>query len=756
MQLDGFMANFLHFREMAGLSRDGVTLIDAIETEQVDGMRHASLYFTKATNPENLSVVGTAEEQARFTISGALVLKLALPEGEPLILATGSEEVEVPLSKPETDRFAGTHAIATHRNGEDAEAILEWISYHCETQGMTAVVILDRATPGDTEIDEDLKAGLEAMTRPPRVTVLRSHHPLGKQDLPTEAHPYCAPEAPGKDRMTIPPADPQRSPLGEVSIYEILRERFLGRADAIANIEVNDLIMEDGEGTIFDKAKAAPEGVIHLLGKPCYPWRVRSNTPVRFADHICVQFDSRQGNRRWCVAPSAAPSTAVWRLTHIGKAKADTTKGARFFRFLGLRHFSGAVSQIVPKTALIESDELLTLSRSRFGYKPVRAPEVTAKPIDPGRERRAIVTTMKNEGPFILEWIAYHRIIGFDDFLVYTNDCTDGTDDLLQLLQDKGLVQHRDNPYRQSGMKPQHAALAAALDEPVVDQAKWLVCIDVDEFINVKCGNGTLDALFEAQPDANMISMTWRLFGNADIHRFADEPLTRQFSRCAPEMANKPHVAWGFKTLFQNQGIFKKMGVHRPKGLQPQLHKQLHWVNGSGRPMPLSMYRNAWRSTTATVGYDLVQLNHYAVRSCESFLVKRDRGRVNHVDRDQGLAYWFRMNNNATTDLSIQRMLPALQAELDRLLSDPEITAAHNHSVAKHRERIETLRKTEKYQEFYTDLTGARLQKLSRLHSHFGTNVFLSGPSCVPDKIVWRNATEDFFFTVEMNEAVHN
>jgi hypothetical protein len=58
------------------------------------------------------------------------------------------------------------------------------------------------------------------------------------------------------------------------------------------------------------------------------------------------------------------------------------------------------------------------------------------------------------------------------------------------------------------------------------------------------------------------------------------------------------------------------------------------------------MFRNAWRSTFETVGYDLVQLNHYAVRSAGSFLVKRDRGRVNQVDRDQGLAYWFRMIRN--------------------------------------------------------------------------------------------------------------
>lgn len=81
------------------------------------------------------------------------------------------------------------------------------------------------------------------------------------------------------------------------------------------------------------------------------------------------------------------------------------------------------------------------------------------------------------------------------------------------------------------------------------------------------------------------------------------------------------------------------MGVHRPKGLQPQLLKHIRWVNGSGKALSKSDFRNAWRSTKNTYGYDLVSLNHYAVHNADSFLVKRDRGRVNHVDRDQGLAY---------------------------------------------------------------------------------------------------------------------
>jgi hypothetical protein len=132
--------------------------------------------------------------------------------------------------------------------------------------------------------------------------------------------------------------------------------------------------------------------------------------------------------------------------------------------------------------------------------------------------------------------------------------------------------------------------------------------------------------------------------------------------------------------------------------------------------MPHTMYRNAWRSTLDTVGYDMVQLNHYAVRSAESFLVKRDRGRVNHVDRDQGLAYWFRMNNNSVQKQSIQRMIPHLHAEMDRMLADPDIRSAHEKCIFAHCSKLDELRQTGNYSKFYNDLTGYRVERLSRMH----------------------------------------
>ena len=49
-------------------------------------------------------------------------------------------------------------------------------------------------------------------------------------------------------------------------------------------------------------------------------------------------------------------------------------------------------------------------------------------------DRFVIVTPMKNEGPFILEWVAHNLAIGADEIAIFSNDCTDGSDALLDRL----------------------------------------------------------------------------------------------------------------------------------------------------------------------------------------------------------------------------------------------------------------------------------------------------------------------------------
>lgn len=743
-------------RTLASYNAGDVMLLDAQERPNVGGARRIALYFAAGTDAEKIILADGLRLVDAGAVGGAPLLLCETDDDGPIKIGMGGAWVEVHVAAPELEFLRGANAVVATRNGEDVQTVLDWIGYHATHFGMDGAVILNRAAAGqDNKFARKLECGLRDAVFQCRVVLLDSDVPFGHKDMPPEAHPFCVTEAPGKDRMEIPAPSPWDAPMGEVHLFEIARWRFLNAARAVANFDLHDLLMDPQKPSVFDTAVASEGGAIALMGQNCFPWRVRKNTVPSYADHVCVQFDKPKGATRWCVAPAKLPDAAVWKYLRVSNVTAQSREVARFFRFMGIRHPNEKVSKIVPKSSLIISDELVDLSRSVFEFKPIMPPEVKVEKTDVSQTTTAIVTTMKNEGPFILEWLAYHRVIGIERFLVYTNDCNDGTDTFLDLLQEKGIVQHRDNPFKKTGLKPQHAALKASEKEPILQEADWLICMDVDEYINVKVGDGSVRDLYAHVGEANMISCTWRLFGNGDVHEFCDGPIVAQFDRCAEEFSPKPHQAWGFKTLYRNIGIFKKMGVHRPKGLKPQLWEQINWVNGSGNPMPKHEYRSAWRSTAATYGYDLVALNHYAVRSAESFLVKRDRGRVNHVDRDQGLAYWFRMNNNSTQETSIMRMLPKLQAEMDRLLSDPEIAAAHRGCVEAHSMRIKELKASDQYKNFYAELTGPRMERLAQMHKYFGSNVFLAGPESVPDEVVEGEHPDDYFFTVEKQDATH-
>ena len=39
--------------------------------------------------------------------------------------------------------------------------------------------------------------------------------------------------------------------------------------------------------------------------------------------------------------------------------------------------------------------------------------------------KAAICAIFKNEGPFLEEWVAYHKLVGFDEFVLYDNGSTD-------------------------------------------------------------------------------------------------------------------------------------------------------------------------------------------------------------------------------------------------------------------------------------------------------------------------------------------
>lgn len=400
-------------------------------------------------------------------------------------------------------------------------------------------------------------------------------------------------------------------------------------------------------------------------------------------------------------------------LQNMARAKAKPATGARP---------SEAALAVMPPLAL-ENFEMLQGSPFRphnnLGQTGEDEPQPAYSPVPPrslpeGRSGNVIVGCMKNEAPYILEWVAYHRAMGVDNFLIYTNGCEDGTSELLDRLQDLGVLQHRNND-DWKGNSPQQYALNQSLKEPLIQNADWIIHIDVDEFINVRCGNGTLQDFFDRVPDASNVAMTWRLFGSNGVTQLRDEFVTAQFDACAPKHCPKPHTVWGFKTMFKNIGAYQKISCHRPNKLEEHLRDQVKWVNGSGQDMTKEAADNGWRNSRKSIGYDLIQLNHYALRSAESYLVKRQRGRALHVDRSIGINYWIRMDWNDHRDLTVQRNLPRLKAEYDRLLQDDALRKWHQAGLAWHRAKADELHGMDEFEDLYQQALKIKLNATERV-----------------------------------------
>ncbi|MEY4304583.1 MAG: hypothetical protein RIT52_758, partial [Pseudomonadota bacterium] len=327
------------------------------------------------------------------------------------------------------------------------------------------------------------------------------------------------------------------------------------------------------------------------------------------------------------------------------------------------------------------------------------------------------VSMMKDEGPFVIEWVAHHLAIGFTDLVVYTNDCSDGTDDMLIRLEELGLCHHRRNVIPE-GIRPQPSALNYAQDEPVVGQSDWVMVFDADEFLAIKYGDGTIDGLIGAAKaqGANGIVVTWRIFGSGGVVDWSRAPVTEQYLMAAPPSWNK---GWGVKTLFTFDPDYWKLGIHRPKmktrHIKTEFPDQVKWLNGSGREMEDYFKFRGWRSITRTIGYDWVQLNHYAVKSVDSYAIRKMRGNVNNKADKYNSDYWSLQDRNEVRDETMLRYTEVRNRIIDQLLEDPELNRLHHAAVTRAEGRLAELKQTEAYQRLVADLAAASAVPISQI-----------------------------------------
>lgn len=304
-------------------------------------------------------------------------------------------------------------------------------------------------------------------------------------------------------------------------------------------------------------------------------------------------------------------------------------------------------------------------------------------------EPRAIVASTGGEAPFLLEWVTYHRMIGFDTVVLFTHGPDDGTAPLCDAMQAAGLVHHVPNAHLMKGLPddPQARAFRRAWGMAEVTGAEWVLVADTSEFFAVHAGEGRLDDLFTAAGPAELISATWRVFGNGGEGVFDDRLVTQAFTRAAPLSPPPSPRHYALRTLFR-PSVAQRPGVHRPILLPDLIAAETppRWLNGSGKEVTEHFLEKGWAATEATVGYDLCQMNRYAIRDSQSFILRMmDKAGEDGPDPSDFDAF----NSNEAEDTSLKRWVGPLRREIRAIRkAHKPVARAHDAAVALHRDRI--------------------------------------------------------------------
>ncbi len=269
---------------------------------------------------------------------------------------------------------------------------------------------------------------------------------------------------------------------------------------------------------------------------------------------------------------------------------------------------------------------------------------------------KVIVTSVRNEEPWIIEWIAYHKALGFDYFLFYTNDNTDGTLELLSELQESGYVEVIENKL-EPGQSPQRVAFSNGFKRLKELNPDWVLCCDVDEYLVLKNEESVTDFL-KQYDEFDAIAFNWNHFGSSGLTEHEPGYTIERFTQRGETSFFMNRM---LKSIFKfNPQVLRGFGPHRPwykEGVKP---KYVY-------PSKAAVSQDFWKSgvnlinvETAPIEHNIACMHHYSIRSLAEYEIKKSRGngmkpnvKVTHFKDD-----YFKVRDvNSVEDFTATKLL---------------------------------------------------------------------------------------------------
>ncbi|MFC0266580.1 glycosyltransferase family 2 protein [Kushneria aurantia] len=259
----------------------------------------------------------------------------------------------------------------------------------------------------------------------------------------------------------------------------------------------------------------------------------------------------------------------------------------------------------------------------------------------------AVAAIVKDEIDSLAEWIAFHRMIGADYFLIADNGSRDGTLAYLQALQDERWLQvvSVNTPADEAPQLVAYRRLAALCPQWV----DLIAFIDADEYLLPLPAEGavvprtTLHAWLDRRfldPDVGAVTMNWACFGSSG-ERFKKEGLViERFQRRALKAFGPNHH---YKSIVRRTALKQMVNPHHPELTFGRL------VNARGEAFDyrLTPEGRERQGLSSEVVWEEARLNHYMVKSVEEFVLKKARrGSASKVGYHKTAEYFERHDKN--------------------------------------------------------------------------------------------------------------
>ncbi len=298
------------------------------------------------------------------------------------------------------------------------------------------------------------------------------------------------------------------------------------------------------------------------------------------------------------------------------------------------------------------------------------------------RHKLAVLGMARDEAPHLAEWIAHYLAIGAEHIFIYSNDNTDGTEELLQWFGTNAPV----TPLFTTAAPDvniqrknyQHAFFLL----PELRLYEWVLVVDADEFLVPDAKFGfSLPRLLDAAPPAAagiVFPWLWRLWER----RFERRPglLAERFPHAVPHAL--------FKSVVRLNQVVSLCEVH-----VPTLEPGAVLVDSAFQPLPPGA---VWTDSHKSFAGGMI--DHYWARSFEEFVAKKRRGdalalSTGHFRRDYETFFSW---TAASTPANFVPVPPAVIAGMWRILqmfsADPNFATLTARLQARYQASIDTLR----------------------------------------------------------------